>query len=141
VEGDPGISPVYDLTTWKEGMQFPGSSQLGIGKRLLERYPWSRFQPHPEWVEEGCFAAGIPGEVRIVYMPKRKIYDWSGPKVKNLEPGAPWHVFYFDPTSGRTLDQGMVSAAAKAGGLGDNSDFQKPVPSPQDWVLVCERVP
>ncbi len=134
VEGDPGISPVYDLTTWKEGMQFPGSSQLGIGKRLLERYPWSRFQPHPEWVEEGCFAAGIPGEVRIVYMPKRKIYDWSGPKVKNLEPGAPWHVFYFDPTSGRTLDQGMVSAS-------HFFDFQKPVPSPQDWVLVCERVP
>jgi hypothetical protein len=50
VEGDPGITPVYDLTTWKESMNFPGSTQLGLGKKLLEQYPWARFEPHPEWV-------------------------------------------------------------------------------------------
>ena len=37
VEGDPGISPVYDWTTWKEGMPYPGSTQLGMGKKLLEQ--------------------------------------------------------------------------------------------------------
>ena len=37
VEGDPGIDPVYDWTTWKEGMRYPGSTQIGIGKKLLER--------------------------------------------------------------------------------------------------------
>ena len=36
VEGDPGITPIYDWTTWKEGMNYPGSTQLGMGKRLLE---------------------------------------------------------------------------------------------------------
>ena len=32
VEGDPGIDPVYDWTTWKEGMNYPGSTQLRLGK-------------------------------------------------------------------------------------------------------------
>jgi hypothetical protein len=33
VEGDPGLGAghVYDYTTWKQGMNFPGSTQLSIG--------------------------------------------------------------------------------------------------------------
>ncbi|MHC4997021.1 MAG: apiosidase-like domain-containing protein, partial [Planctomycetota bacterium] len=77
----------YDFTTWREGMTFIGSTQLGRGKALLEEYPWHRFEPHPEWhgegnpkkrlkeyegfVNEGRFAAGIPGEVIFIYQPKR----------------------------------------------------------------------
>jgi len=141
VEGDPGITPVYDLTTWKEGMNYPGSTQLGLGRRLLEKYPWSRFETHPEWVEKGCFAAGIPGEARIIYMPRRNIYDWSGPAVKNLAPHVDWHVYYFDPATGRKLDQGTIKASAKAGDkTAEAVGFKKNVPSPQDWVLVFERV-
>ncbi len=141
VEGDPGITPIYDWTTWKEGMNYPGSKQLGLGKRLLEEYPWERFESHPEWVEKGCFAAGIPGEVRIIYMPRRNIYNWSGPTVKNLEPDVDWHVYYFDPATGRKFDQGTIKASAKAGDKTAKSvNFKKNVPSPQDWVLVLERV-
>ena len=88
VEGDHGNwgawdRQPYDWTTWKEGMNYPGSTQLGIGKKLLEQYPWSRFEPHSEWVDNNCFAAGIPGEVRFVYLPRRNIYNWDGPEVKN----------------------------------------------------------
>ena len=141
VEGDPGITPVYDVTTWKEGMDYPGAAQLGLGKKLLEKYPWSRFQTHPEWVEEGCFAGGIRGEVRIVYMPRRNIYDWTGPAVKNLEPNVDWHVYYFDPATGRIFDQGTITAGATADDKTAKSfGFQRNVPSPQDWVLVFERV-
>jgi len=140
VEGDPGITPVYDLTTWREGMNYPGSTQLGLGKKLLMTYPWSRFESHPEWVEAGCFAAGIPGEVRIIYLPRRDIYNWSGPAVKNLDPGVNWHVTYFDPATGRTFDQGMIKASAGAGDEAAKAvDFKKNVPSPQDWVLMFER--
>jgi hypothetical protein len=85
VEGNPGIDPVYDWTTWREGMKYPGSTQLGLGKKLLEQYPWSRFEPHPEWAP-GCFAAGIPGEVRFFYLPRRNIHNWDGPEVNKLEP-------------------------------------------------------
>jgi len=141
VEGNPGITPVYDLTTWKEGMNYPGATQLGLGKKLLEKYPWSRFESHPEWVEKGCFAAGIPGEVRIIYMPRRNIYNWSGPTVKNLEPDVDWHVYYFDPATGRKFDQGTIKASAKADDkTAKPVGFKKNVPSPQDWVLVFERV-
>jgi hypothetical protein len=145
VEGDPGVSgafggQVYDWTTWREGMRYPGSAQVGLGKRLLEKYPWWRFEPHPEWAE-GCFAAGIPGEVRIVYLPRRNIYNWSGPLVKDLDPSADWRVFYFDPATGRTFDQGVIAATAASGDPGAKPvRFQENVPSPQDWVLVFERV-
>jgi hypothetical protein len=110
VEGDPGIANVYDWTTWREGMNYPGSTQLGIGKKLLAQYPWSRFEVHPEWAPD-CVAAGIPGEVRFIYRPRGQIYNWAGPVVKNLEPGVTYHVFYFDPATGRRFDQGSVMYA------------------------------
>jgi len=104
VEGDPGIDPVYDWTPWKEGMSYSGSTQLGLGKILLEQYPWSRFEPHPEWAEADGFAAGIPGKVRFIYQPKRNIYNWKGTVIKGLEPGVRYTAFYFDPASGRRFD-------------------------------------
>jgi hypothetical protein len=141
VEGDPGITPVYDFTTWKEGMNYPGSAQLGIGKKILEKYTWSQFEPHPEWVEEGIFAAGIPGQVRIIYLPRRNIYNWEGPFVKNLDPKIDWHVFYIDPVTGRKFDQGNIKASAKDEGKANLLiNFQEKVPSPQDWILVFERI-
>jgi len=147
VEGDPGCASgafggrkVYDWTTWREGMNYPGATQVGLGKKLLQEYPWHRFEPHPEWAEEGSFAAGIPGEVRFIYLPRRNIYNWSGPTVKNLEPDVDWHVYYFDPATGRKFDQGTIKASTR---VGDKTakpvDFKKNVPSPQDWVLVLER--
>jgi hypothetical protein len=48
VEGDPGITTIYDWATWKQGMDYSASIQLGLGKKLLEKYPWHRFEPHPE---------------------------------------------------------------------------------------------
>ncbi len=130
VDGDPGITPIYDYTTWKEGMNYPGSTQIGLNKKLLQQYPWWRFGPHPEWVDETCFAAGIPGEVRFVYLPKRNPYNWSGIMVKKLD-GSTYHAFWFNPVNGKRYDLGTVAAGG---------DWKSPgVPSPQDWVLVLER--
>ncbi|MEO6437517.1 MAG: DUF4038 domain-containing protein [Tepidisphaeraceae bacterium] len=36
-------------TPWDEAMRLPGSAQTGHAKKLLERFQWWRFQPHPEW--------------------------------------------------------------------------------------------
>ncbi len=119
----------YDLTTWREGMHFQGSKQLGLSKALLEKYPWQRFEPHPDWVDKECFAAGIPGELRFIYQPKRGIYKWDGITVKNLKPGT-WSAFYFDPASSQQLDLGVVRASGT---------WKSPnVPSPRDWVLVMQ---
>lgn len=136
VEGDPGHTGfsghAYDYTTWKEGMTYPGASQVGLGKKLLEKYPWHRFEPHPEWVREGLFAAGIPGEIVFVYRPKRGLYDWSGFTVRGLTPGAAYTAFFLDPATGRRFDQGTVTAP-------DGTWKASNVPSPQDWVLVMEK--
>ena len=136
VEGDPGCASaafggrkVYDWTTWKEGMNYPGATQLGIGKKLLEQYPWWRFEPHPEWAP-GCFAAGVPGEVAFVYLPRRGIYDWSGLTVTGLPAGVPLSAFFFDPATGRRFAQDTVTT--------DGSWKTPDVPSPQDWILVVQ---
>jgi Protein of unknown function (DUF4038)/Domain of unknown function (DUF5060) len=112
VEGDPGLNRVYDLTTWREGMELPGSRQLGFGKRLLEAYPWSRFESRPDWAEDGVFAAGIPGEIRVLYQPRRGVYDWGGIVVKGLEPDVSYRAFYFDPIRGRRHEAGAFRRIA-----------------------------
>jgi len=145
VDGDHGNwgawgGQPYDWTTWNDGMNYPGSTQLGLGKKLLEQYPWWRFEPHPEWAT-GCFAAGIPGQLRFVYLPRRNVYNWEGPEVKDLEPDVDWHVYYWDPVTGRKFDQGTVKATAKTGDKAAKPvSFKRNVPSPQDWVMVFERV-
>lgn len=128
VEGDPGITPIYDFTTWREGMAFPGSTQLGLARRLLEELPWQRMEPHPEWVDGGALAAGIRGEVLVAYRPKRGIYDWGGFRVAELDPKVRYTAFWFDPATGRRFDLGEVT--------GEASWSTPAVPSPQDWVLV-----
>lgn len=148
VEGDPGCASsafggrkVYDWTTWREGMNYPGARQVGLGKKLLEEYPWHRFEPHPEWAEKGSFAAGIPGEVRFIYQPRRNIYNWKGTVVKQLEIDVTYHAFYFDPASGRRFDKGTVKFSSVKGQNPQSYDYKTPeLPSPQDWVLVLERV-
>jgi hypothetical protein len=39
----------YGAIPWNEAMHLPGSTQVGLGKKLFERYPWPKFEPHPEW--------------------------------------------------------------------------------------------
>ncbi|MBX2923848.1 MAG: DUF4038 domain-containing protein [Chitinophagaceae bacterium] len=147
VEGDPGCAAngaekrVYDWTTWEEGMNYPGSFQIGIGKKLLEKYEWWRFKPHAEWSDSICFASGIPGEVRFIYLPRRNIYDWSGPTIKNLDADVDWRGYYFDPATGRKFDIGIISSLKDTPGKKKvHPDFQKKLPSPQDWILVLEKI-
>jgi hypothetical protein len=40
----------WGTTPWDDAMKLPGSRQTGVAKRLLERFEWWRFEPHPEWV-------------------------------------------------------------------------------------------
>ena len=69
----------------------------------------------------------------FVYLPKRGIYDWSGFTVKGLTRGNPYAAFCLDPATGRRFDKGIATTT-------DGSWKTLDVPSPQDWVLVQERV-
>jgi hypothetical protein len=140
-----GPSPhggTYEHTPWDEAAQLPGATHLGRAKTLLMRYPWWRFEPHPDWAEPRWtpdnyflpYAAGIPGQVRFVYIPART-YQWSGPLLKDLEEDVRYRAFYFDPIKGAEYDLGTVAA-------GPDRTWQAPnVPLAQDWVLVLARQP
>jgi hypothetical protein len=79
------------------------------------------------------YAAGIPGEVRVIYIPAEASWvAWRGAMlVKGLEEGATYRAFYFDPTNGAEHALGSVAG-------GDDYGVPKP-PVFQDWVLVLEN--
>jgi hypothetical protein len=118
-------------------------------------------EPHPEWVaersgertelseslkEQGLedllphpnpilqpYAAGIPGELRMFYLPPR-FYEWSGPLVAKMENGIEYHARYLDPITGAEHEIGTA--------VGDeNGCWQAPeVPIMQDWVLALSAL-
>ena len=137
-----GPSPhglAWGHTPWDEAALLPGSAHVAVGKRLLERYAWWQFQPHPEWVQPHwtpenyvlAYAAGIAGQVRVIYLP---VGVWP-PTVKDIEPKADYRAFLFDPTHGDEYDLGQVEVDA-------NGDWTPSIPRQpifQDWVLVLEK--
>lgn len=123
-------------TPWEEAYRLPGSTQLGIAKSIITRYPWWQFKAHPEWVENHAtkdrirapYAAGIPENVRIIYIP-----DYTSVLIKNIEPQINYRAFYVDPMTGTEYDLGKVAPD-------DNNNWRAPRPPIfQDWILVLER--
>lgn len=138
--------------TWEEGMNLPGSYQIGLGAKLLQRHRWWKLEPHPDWVtprgttlleprgginefhidlqgdwgygrlgklpesewkrKEGEFrlpyAAGIPGEVRFVYLPYYGLVPPDPPTILRLEPGVRYRAYYWEPSIGIKVDLGAV---------------------------------
>jgi len=143
-------------TSWVDTMHYLGSKTLPLGKKLLERYAWWRFEPHQDWVEPAgtsftkphfnwdynpfrkfnrmngnpflSYAAGIPGEVRVIYIP----YGAPAPKVLEIR-AKNYRAFYFNPLDGTEHDLGRVKPKSRA--------WQAPdVPSRElDWILVLEK--
>ena len=123
---------------WQEAYRLPGSQQVALGKALLERYPWWRFEPHQEWIEPAAaeghwtapYAAGIPGHVRVIYLPQ-PIFPWgAGTVVKGIEPNSSYSAYLFDPKTSQEHHLGPVTPDA-------NGSWRVPLPPvAQDWVLV-----
>ena len=145
-DDDPyGPSPhgmAWGNVPWDEAARLPGSGQLGLAKRLLERYEWWRLEPHQEWVEQptsqdtldGPWCAGIPGELRLVYLPSW--FTW-GPKpvLTALEPGVVYDTFLWNGVDGSEVPLGEAQ--------GDRDGRWK-FPSERyplfmDWLLVLVR--
>jgi hypothetical protein len=146
-----GASPwgvVYGGPAVLEAAALLGSAQLGLGRKLLERYPWWELEPHQEWLDYGAlcavysadaapyyvpYAAGIPGELRIVYFSTPwQMAHLKG--VKGFEPGVAYRGFFFDPRTGHETDLGNIAP--------DETGYW-PVPLPpvlQDFVIVFEAI-
>ncbi len=126
---------------WQEAYRLPGSKQIGIAKRLFERYPWWELECRPDWIDPHAddqdaylpYAAGIPRQLRIFYFP-RPIWPSQGVspiRLRALEPEVTYHAFYFDPKSGHEYGLGSVSG---------HDEWVVPLPPAlQDWVLVLDQ--
>ena len=126
---------------WQEAYRLPGSRQVGIGKRLFERYPWWELECRPDWIDPHAddqdaylpHAAGIPRQLRIFYFP-RPIWPSQGVspiRLRALEPEVTYRAFYFDPKTGREYGLGSVSG---------HDEWVAPLPPAlQDWVLVLDQ--
>ena len=139
-EDDPyGPSPhgrSWGAETWREAHRAPGSTHTGLARKLLDDIPWWRLENHDEWVEnpwdgedyDANIAAGIPGELRVLYIPNM----WNAPKVLAIEPDVAYESFWFDPMTGdRTV---VVPVTPDADG-----SWEPPHPVVvHDWVLVLQ---
>ena len=127
-------------TAWQDAMNLPGGAQMALGKRLLEGFGWTRLEPHQEWVEPAAgadgflapYAAGVPGEIRVIYLP-RPLFPWDKPtKVKSLEDGVAWRASFINPKDGREVPLGRATPSA--------GEWQVPLPPvAHDWLLVLEK--
>jgi hypothetical protein len=142
--GQPhGASPHggnYGKIPWDDAMRLPGSAQEGFGKKLLEQYPWQKFEPHPEWAAfadhsspdkddiQGPQSTGIPGVVRITYVPEHKPIV-----VRDLGIRADYTPTYFDPVTGTKTTLANIQAD-EAG----NWPCPAPVGQDHDWVLILK---
>lgn len=126
---------------WEDAYQFPGSRQVGLGRRLLERYRWWAFKPQPEWLERhataekrfASYAAGIPGEVRVFFLSVLGNGAWGGIRVRRLAGGVRYRAYLYNPITGDDYDFGTIRP--------DEEGTWKSPTSPivQDWILVIEE--
>ena len=102
------------------------------------RYPWWRLESHPEWVKPhrdpkdylACYAAGIPKELRIIFIP---VQVRTSPIIKELEPEIIYRASYYDPRNGKEYPLGIVKPNIKG-------EWTAPLfPIFQDRILVLEK--
>ncbi len=136
----------FDHVFWDDAMLFEGARQIARGHELLVSLGHHEFEVHPEWASIKLrgnheayplplnpHAAGIPGKVRVIYLPLRW-YHWDGPLVRGLEAGVRYKAAYLETDSLKRHEIGVVTGDA-------NGEWTGPtLPHMYDWVLLMEAV-
>jgi hypothetical protein len=62
----------YGRMAWDEAMNLPGSSQVGFGKKLFERYAWQTFMPQTDWANfAGQTSPSVPfDDAKWIWFPE-----------------------------------------------------------------------
>jgi hypothetical protein len=133
-----GLSPhghSWGGPSWEIAAQLPGSGQLGVAKKLLNRYSWWKLTPKQELVEPHAstqdywqpFGAEIPGEAFLVFCP-----TFNGAPTLHQLPPATYKAFFFNPSDGTEVPIGNVTPDAT--GMWKGAEF----PIFRDWVVVLD---
>jgi hypothetical protein len=140
---------------WTDVMNYPGSRQMGVGRKFFERYPWWLLEPRSAPALQGCsatssYATGVRKAVAIFYLPLNCLEEgFYGLEVKGceqiaIEPGASYEAYFFNPRTGQDV-RSYVAASLQKITLGpvapDANGYWKlpPKPTMEDWVLVLEN--
>ena len=107
----------WGLTSWKDAAQLLGSKHVGQCKKYITKFDWWKFEPHPEWVERSCssenidghFAAGIPGELVLIFKPNFGGDFWGEVNV-SLEPCSDYKFERFNAVTGEITDCVIITA-------------------------------
>lgn len=128
--GESPYGGSWGYVPWEDAYQLLGSAHVGIGKEILTQYPWTKLEPHPEWVQGHLiFAAGIPRQLRIIYL-----FIPGSVRIRRLEKGVLYHAKWIDPKTKIVVPIGEVRSD-KSG------HWQSPRPRIfQDWLLVLEKM-
>ncbi|RAP77911.1 DUF4038 domain-containing protein [Paenibacillus montanisoli] len=137
-----GASPhglTWGNALWEDAYRYKGSFQVGIGKKIVEKFRWWEFEPHPEWINHPGrnnsrpSAAGIPGQTRVVFLPCLGGCVFEGFVILGLEDDVKYRAYHIDPETGEEFDLGEVIPGA-------NKDWKSPAPKTfHDWLLVLQR--
>ncbi len=135
---------------WDEAMRLPGSGNLGLAKRFLERFDWWRMEPRPDWITPAWkpdaatngYCAGVPRQFRIAYFPS---FPWGRVAFRGLERGVRYRAFLVNPANNREYPLPPVKPDAHGEwqiqeGGGHNKPLKLAFPLYQDWLVVVARV-
>jgi hypothetical protein len=99
----PGGLTTWGNVPWERAYQYPGSTHVGMGKQIMERFEWWRFVPRQDWIRDSDpqkfyqpYSAGISGEIRMIYV----YQPISGSYATDLVPGKTYNYRYIDPMCG-----------------------------------------
>lgn len=130
---------------WQDAMHYSGSAHVGIGRKLLMRYPWWLLRPRQEEQPRAMgrvssLAAEIPGALAIFYLPSACLPpELMGASTgwRNVLPlafqGVDWRARYLNPRTAAEMDIGAVVPTA------DGKWAPPPMPTMEDWVLAVEN--
>jgi len=109
---------------------------FGLMKSCFEAAP-----KRPVLCGEACYEGHM--QTNFQYIQRHMFWSFmlSGAAGHTYGAAGIWHAYYFDPATGRKFDQGIIKARAKQEDeITESLGFKKNVPSPQDWVLVLEKI-
>jgi hypothetical protein len=98
---EPGHSPYFLAASgsWREALDFPGSTYVGLVGRILAGLPTTDMAP--DWTTFlSPRGLRVPGTLQITYQ------ENGGPLMAMREDGLPLHYRVVDPYSGETVDEG-----------------------------------
>jgi hypothetical protein len=142
---------------WQDAMHYPGSFHVGMGAKILRRYPWWLLEPfaEPAAVEAErpfSFVARVPGKLILVYYPSNCLPEelsglranWWGDSLDLvIEQGASYRAYYVNPRTGEELrrytQRGLQRIQLDKVTPREDGSWTPPgKPTMEDWVLVLE---